>query len=297
MNIALSSYRLVNQVTSLIAPSWTAKKLLLKFLTPRHSKIKAWEVKAEEKGTRFNLSDDISAIRWLPNDASDLNGTEGSESKPSKKVLLVHGWESRATQMYGFVPQLLKQGYEVVALDMPAHGSSSGSTTNPYEFSQTVLLAESILGSFEVIIGHSMGAGAANIAITQGLASQKLVLISGPSSIENVLRRFARFLGLNNNAVNFFIKHAGDLIGFKAEDIDLITVQKRTEIPTLFIHDRMDYEVPIIESERMLPVFTNSEFLVTEGLGHRQILKSELVLNKIEEFIMGDELPVSNKAC
>jgi len=294
MNIALSSYRLVNRVTSLIAPSWTAKKVLVKFLTPRHSEIKAWEIKAEEKGTRFNLNDDISAIRWLPQSASDSNNTKDSKSKPSKKVLLVHGWESRATQMYGFVPQLLKQGYEVIALDMPAHGSSLGSTTNPYEFSQTVLLAESILGSFEVLIGHSMGAGAANIAITEGLSSQKLVLISGPSSIENVLRRFARFLGLNNNAVNFFIKHAGDFIGFKAEDIDLITAQKRTEIPTLFIHDRMDYEVPIIESERMLPVFTNSEFLVTEGLGHRQILKSELVLNKIEEFIVRDNLQVSN---
>lgn len=294
MNIALSSYRLTNRVTSLIAPSWTAKKLLSKFLTPRHSKIKAWEVKAEAKGTRFNLNDDISAIRWLPESASDSNGIESSKNKSFKKVLLVHGWESRATQMYGFVPQLLKQGYEVIALDMPAHGSSLGATTNPYEFSKTVLLAENILGSFEVIIGHSMGAGAANIAITEGLASQKLVLISGPSSIENVLRRFAKFLGLNNNAINFFIKHSSDFTGLKAEDIDLITVQKRTKIPTLFIHDRMDYEVPIGESERMLPVFTNSEFFVTEGLGHRKILKSELVLNKVEEFIVRDNLQASN---
>jgi len=286
MNIALSSYRLINQVTSMIAPSWTAKKVLSKFLTPRRSVIKDWEVKAEAKGTRFNLNENISAIRWLP---------KNSNNKPFKKVLLVHGWESRATQMYGFVPQLLRQNYEVIALDMPAHGCSSGSKTDAYEFSQTVLLAESKLGSFDVIIGHSMGAGAANFAIAEGLISQKLVLISGPSSIENVLRRFASFLGLNYNAVNFFIKHSGEVIGRKAEDIDLITLQKRTQIPTLFIHDRMDYEVPISESERMLHVFTNSELFVTEGLGHRQILKSELVLNKIEEFIVGDNLQVDSR--
>ncbi len=284
MNIAFSSYRMMNRITSIIAPSWTAKKALLKFLTPRRSPMKPWEIQAEGKGTRFNLTDNVSAIRWLPEDKN---------IKPTKKVLLVHGWESRATHMYGFVPQLLQQGFEVIALDMPAHGCSSGSMTDAYEFSQTVLLAEKLLGSFEAIIGHSMGAGAANFAIAKGLASEKLVLISGPSSIENVLKRFARYLGLNTNAVNFFITHCGNFIGQKTENLDLKTLKIRPEIPTLFIHDRMDFEVPISESERMLGVFTNAELFVTEGLGHRKILKSELVLNKISSFMLGDNLPAS----
>ena len=55
-----------------------------------------------------------------------------------KKVLLVHGWCGRSTQLYAFADKLLENGYMVISFDGPAHGRSSGKTTMMPEFLETI---------------------------------------------------------------------------------------------------------------------------------------------------------------
>ena len=289
INYALEGYKLTNRIGSLIAPSWVAKNASIKFLSPKRFEIKEWEKEAEKAGTRFNLSKDVSAIRWSQNTITNEIMTnivsDDVTSEGPKQILLVHGWESRATQMYGLIRGLVKQGYSVVAVDMPGHGHSTGETSNAYLFSQTVKLAQQKLGYFHAIIGHSMGAGAAAIAVGKGVVTDKLVLISGPSSIENVLRRFSGFVGLNNNATEKFIEFIGQYVGVPAIEMDATKLLKASNTPTLLIHDEHDVEVPVSESTRLAPVFNQSELFVTKGLGHRNILKSDEVIEKISCFV------------
>ena len=187
--------------------------------------------------------------------------------------------------MYGLVKGLVKQGYTVYAVDMPGHGHSSGDTSNAYLFSQTVKLAAQELGDFYAIIGHSMGAGAAAIAVGKGVTTNKLVLISGPSSIESVLRRFSGFVGLNKNTTNKFIDFIGHYVGVPAAELDATKLLQACDIPALLIHDEHDQEVPVTESKRLAPAFNRSELFVTQGLGHRKILKSDEVFAKISAFV------------
>jgi pimeloyl-ACP methyl ester carboxylesterase len=238
MSIALKIFRLKNQLSSLIAPSWTAKKAMQVFLSPRKYQPKAWELIAEKSGQRININKDISAIKWKTDQPNPDN----------KTALLAHGWESRGTQMSGFVPQLLMQGYDVVALDMPAHGHSNGNKSDPIKFAETLILAEKKLGKFDIIIGHSMGAGAIGIAVTKGLKSHKLVLISGPSSIENTLKNFSGFIGFNKNSTDYFLKYIGDYVGISPVQIDKNLLQMKSKISTLVIHDENDLEVPFNET-------------------------------------------------
>ncbi|MFQ3192847.1 MAG: pimeloyl-ACP methyl ester carboxylesterase [Paraglaciecola sp.] len=295
MNYALTGYKLTNRIGSVIAPSWVAKNASIKFLIPKRYEIKEWEKEAEKLGTRFNLSDGVSAIRWSK--SAHSNGIVANERAPNetvsndltsngtKQILLVHGWESRATQMYGLVKGLIKQGYSVIAVDMPGHGHSSGETSNAYLFSETVKFAQQELGHFHAIIGHSMGAGAAAIAVGKGVKTDKLVLISGPSSIENVLRRFSGFVGLNKNATHKFIDFIGQHVGVPAIEMDATKLLQASDTPTLLIHDENDVEVPASESTRLALVFNHSELWVTKGLGHRNILKSDKVFAKISSFV------------
>jgi pimeloyl-ACP methyl ester carboxylesterase len=290
MNYALEGYKLTNRIGSVIAPSWVAKKASIKFLSPKRFAIKLWEQEAEKVGTRFNLSEGVSAIRWSQYGISselvsnEIVPNEITSDSP-KQILIVHGWESRATQMYGIVEGLVKQGYSVIAVDMPGHGHSPGKTSNAYLFSQTVKLAQQELGHFHAIIGHSMGAGAAAIAVGKGVTTDKLVLISGPSSIENVLRRFSGFVGLNTNATNKFIDFIGLYVGVPAIEMDATKLLQASDIPTLLIHDTHDFEVPVSESTRLAPVFNQAELFITKGLGHRNILKSDEVFTKISCFV------------
>ena len=276
MKLALATYRFKNQIFSRIAPSRTAEKALHRFIRPRRFQPKAWEQEAESIGTRFQINNQISAIQWQP---------KTSVAEENKSLLLVHGWESRATQMYGMVPSLLTLGYQVTAIDMPGHGHSAGDISHAEAFVQTVLLAQQKLGKFDAVIGHSMGAGASSIAISRGLDTDKLVLISGPSSVENVLRRFSGFVGLNRHATEKFLHHAGNLVGKQPKELDAINSSENVQVATLIIHDHQDREVPISESKRLLPTFENAEFYTTDGLGHRKILKSTQVMNKISDFL------------
>lgn len=276
MKIAMRIFKAKNQLISLISPTTSASQAVSLFLNPRRSQPKPWESKAESSGRRFKLNSQISAIRWGPD----------SVDSSVKQVLLVHGWESRATQMYGFVPNLIQQGHSVIAIDMPAHGQSSGVRSDAKQFAESILLAEKECGKFDIIIAHSMGAGATSHAVARGLLSDKLVLISSAASIETILNRFGRFIGLNAKATEIFVNLIGEQVGVKATEIDSVTMALQSNISTLFVHDRYDYEVPISETERLLPLFTNSDLFITEGLGHRKILKSELVMDQINSFIL-----------
>lgn len=277
MNLAFRSYRLKNRIMSQIAPTTTAKHALARFIRPRRSTPKQWEQTAETFGTRFQINESVSAIRWL--------SKSHDQQTKTKKLLLAHGWESRATQMYRLVPTLIKLGYEVIAVDMPGHGHSSGETSHAEAFVQTLLLAQQRIGHFDAVIGHSLGAGASSIALSRGLLTDKLVLISGPSSVDNVLRQFSRFVGLNRRATEEFINHASQLVGVGVNDLDAAKANQSVKTPTLIIHDQEDSIIPISESERLLQTFNNAQFVKTTGLGHRKILKAEYVNRQIIEFL------------
>ena len=46
---------------------------------------------------------------------------------PAKRtVLILHGFESSATNYDRYIKQFIKKGYEVIAFDAPAHGRSGG---------------------------------------------------------------------------------------------------------------------------------------------------------------------------
>ena len=277
MNYAFEAYRLKNRIGSVVMPKRVAKSAMKLFLAPKRFEIKDWEKEAEKKGERISLRHDLSAIRWSPE----------SEKKTSnnKQILLVHGWESRATQMYGLVKEIIEQGYTVIAVDMPGHGHSKGQTSNAFIFAQTVQYMQEKLGHFYAVIGHSMGAGATAIAVGKGLEADKLVLISGPSSIENVLKRFSGFVGLNRHASELFVTFIGKHVGVPASELDATELLQGCNIPTLIIHDELDIEMPISESKRLAPAFNQVELFITQGFGHRKILKADEVILKISSFL------------
>ena len=49
------------------------------------------------------------------------------------KVMLVHGWAGRGTQLFRIADKILENKMMVVSFDGPAHGLSSGKRTNMFE--------------------------------------------------------------------------------------------------------------------------------------------------------------------
>lgn len=272
MNIGYQMFRAQNMLLSALQPERAVKKADKLFFFPRKHASKDWEHTAETQGRRMMLNNGISAIVW-------------GEGAP---VLMMHGWEGRATQMAGFVAPLNRMGFQVIALDAPAHGKSEGERSNPVKFVEAMFLAEQAFGPFYAVVGHSMGGGCALYSVSQGLSAQKVVSIAGPASFKRVSHRFAKFIGLVDAAADRFVSHVEKSVGMPFAQIDLVRRASEIEVPVLLIHDRHDEEIPFRDAQALKPVLKQGHLFETEQLGHRKIMRAGLVVDTVSSFVGQD---------
>lgn len=269
MNVSFHLFRLYNQLQGVLFPDLAAKRASELFLTPRRQSPKAWEVEMEKQGTRLSLDNGLSVLRWG-------NG--------SRRALLVHGWESRATQMGPLAEALQRSGYQVFAVDAPAHGLSKGTLSHPLAFTEAILNVGENLGPFDLVVGHSMGAAAVGFALSRGFYSRSAILIAPPADVLSVMQRFCLFIGLPKGAVTRFVAHIERVVNSPSSALDLNKLGHRIHCPILLIHDRNDIEIPFSDSEDLAKQWPTARLIATNGYGHRRILRSMEVLTWITRF-------------
>ena len=207
-------------------------------------------------------------------------------------VLLVHGWEGRASQLASFVSPLLDRGFSVVGADAPGPRLSPGGAVD------LPTLVE-ILGDVEravrkdgsdvrAVIGHSFGSAATTLALEAELfpRADAAVLVAPPCALDRYADVFARTLRLTPATEAIFrgrleqrfgkqwwVKFALDR---RAQSID---------VPALVVHDVDDAETPFSEGEQLARAWAGSRLMATSGLGHRRVLRDEAVVASVTEFI------------
>lgn len=249
-----------------------AKKL---FITPIRYKLPKRELEME-----FNASQELIDIP-----AINKKVMVYQYGKSEKKVLLVHGWSGRGTQLVKIADKFIELGYSTVSFDAPAHGKSPSKTTLMTEFIASILELEKLYGPFEFIIGHSLGGMSTLNAIKQGLKVKKAVIIGSGDSVNDILFDFVNKLKLKNNIAvkmreSFEKEHQMNMESFSA-----YVAAKDVKVPVLVVHDKQDEDVPYSASENIHKHLDNSELLLTENLGHRKILGDKEVINNIVSFI------------
>jgi pimeloyl-ACP methyl ester carboxylesterase len=202
-----------------------------------------------------------------------------------RKILLVHGWSGRGTQLYKIADKLLENGFMTISFDAPAHGESSGNTTMMTEFIITSKFLEATYGSFEFAVGHSLGGMAILNSIKQGLKIKKAIIIGAGDIITDIIIDFVKKLELKPKIVikikkYFLKKYDEDIDNYSAS-----TAAKKVVVPTLVIHDSEDKDVPVSCAYNIRQNLKQGELLITNGLGHRRILKDNQVINRIIEYI------------
>ncbi len=202
-----------------------------------------------------------------------------------KKILLVHGWSGRGTQMFKIADALLKAGFMTISFDAPAHGKSPGKTTMMPHFIAACLELEQHYGSFYAAVGHSLGGMSLLNAVRKGLQLEKLVLIGTGDSITEISFEFVKNLQLKPEVADRIKKYFDKL---HDEDIDRYSGSEAAafvHIPTLVIHDEDDKDVSVNCARRIAKNLKNSELVITQKLGHRMILANREVIEKICNFV------------
>ena len=114
-------------------------------------------------------------------------------------VLLVHGWNGRATQLGAMVEPLVARGYRVVAFDAIGHGDSVGTKSSLPEFANCIRQVADQLGGVHAVIAHSLGGAATTFALAYGLQAERAVFISPPADPREFLKIFSGALGVNED--------------------------------------------------------------------------------------------------
>ncbi len=203
----------------------------------------------------------------------------------TKKVLLVHGWSGRGTQLFRIADVMVAKGYEVISFDAPAHGKSEGKESMMPEFIECILSFEKKIGPFEYAIGHSLGGMAIMNALPKGFNVKKIVTIGSGDKITDIVKDFIHQLQLKPTLAPKLISYFEKKLNDTMANYDSNYVIQNFDIPHLIIHDKDDAEVGVYCAENIHKFSKNSTLFLTEGFGHRKILGSDEVIEKINLFI------------
>lgn len=269
--VIILSAKICAFISTKLATSYAAKL----FTTPVRHKIPKREFEMEHKSTQQLL--------YIP--AINKSVVTYEYGKNNRKILLVHGWSGRGTQLFRIADELVKLGYSIISFDAPAHGKSKGKTTIMSEFIYSILEIDKQFGPFEIAIGHSLGGMSVLNAIKDGLHVDKAIIIGSGDIVQDILDEFIEKLGLKQEISELLRDHFENKYQVKMDDFSAYKAAQKVKIPVLVVHDYNDPEVPVKAGIHIHKQLENGTLYLTEGLGHRKILGNQNVIKKTIDFI------------
>lgn len=268
--------KLLTKISPFLASRFAAKL----FLTPFKYKLPQREKEMD--------SNSVQKKMLVPSMNREIVTYEYGQGE--KKILLVHGWSGRGTQLARIAQALNEKGYKVISFDAPAHGKAQGKMSMMPFFIKAVHFLDEKYGPFEALVGHSLGGMSALKAISNGLETKKLVIIGTANNITEITRHFAENMKMNHKVAAKMKKYLDERFN---EDMDTLSGARSAEnvkIPTLVIHDEKDVDVKVNSAYEIHEALENSELMITSGQGHRRILGNPEVINKTTTFIAAQSL-------
>ena len=214
----------------------------------------------------------------------------GDEGRPA--VVLSHGWGGRGAQFRHFVAPLVEAGFQVVTYDAPSHGDSGPGglgrrRSSLLELMQAIDTVIEAHGPAHAIVGHSLGAAASALAVLDGTTADRLVLVASPAVPVDFTRAFAKALGFRESTRQLLLRRMEALAGRPLSDLDVLRrATGRTDLPpALVLADRADKETDAGDSERIAEVWPEAELVMSDGLGHRRILRDPATIATVVTYL------------
>lgn len=273
--LTLFSLKSSIKIASFFSSQWGASVAFNIFCTP-YRKPRNVAPPIFQQATAIEIEVDGLAIRgyqWNP--------------EANKKILILHGFESRAYNFDRYVTPLLDKGYGVIAMDGKAHGNSEGKTTTAPEYAAMIKVLEEKLGKFDGFISHSFGGIALSLYQEENNnPAAKMVLIAPATETQSAIDLFSHFFGLGPGiraSIHEYIKQKS---GKDISHYSINRIAPKLSNSILWIHDKDDDITPLSDLKPLLDSSpSNIEFMITEGLGHRKIYKDPAVIKRIIDFI------------
>ena len=202
-------------------------------------------------------------------------------------AILADGWESQSGRWRKMVPLLLKAGYQVIALDAPAHGRSSGNQFTMVEYAAAIRFLLQKHAPVSIVIGHSVGASSliwAMATTSEAVRPGRAVLLAPFSTLRYTLQKSRKALGVIDAVMDAMRHRMVKLFGFGPDEVDLtVKAAQLPEVEAFIIHDKGDKVTAWTESEKIAATWPTAILQVTTGYGHG--LTAPEVYKMVEQYI------------
>ncbi len=204
------------------------------------------------------------------------------------KVILTHGWGSKAADFNEIITALLQiKDLEIIAFDAPGNGSSEGELSNLLLYVQAVKAIILHYGEPDIIIGHSLGAMANVIALKEMMVTPALLISLTP------LIRLKENFEASMNAVG--ISPLSQLGFFEIfEDKFKVSTSYFTLNDWYSFNGQLNHWLAYDQNDPVSPYSYMKEFLDVHpfiksynynDVGHDKILKSSVVVSDLVEVV------------
>jgi len=200
-------------------------------------------------------------------------------------VILAHGWGGSESQFDALADSLLGRGFRVVTFSAIGHGASTGRFSSMVEFRDSLRAVASHFGEPHAIVGHSLGGAASALAVSEGLHTNRLVLIAPSGHPQRYLDLFLDWLEFPESLRGRVMQHFEKVLRFAWQRLDIEAFGPLVNARALIIHDRGDREVPWSEGADVARAIPGAELVSVETLGHRRILRDAQVIERVANFI------------
>lgn len=256
----------------MVSSKYASKKALNLFASPRKGRYTESQIAIIKEASIEILEYNnlkIATYRWLGK---------------GKTVLLAHGWESNASRWEYILEDLKAQNYNIIALDAPAHGQSSGKQFNAILYSEFINVVAQKFEP-EILLGHSVGGMASVFCMYKHQLPfiKKLILLGAPAHFTGVFSRYKAMMGYNDRISKGLDKIVLERFGKPVSYFSAANFTKEIDAQGLIIHDKKDKIIPYEDGQLFNQNYKNSDFITTTGFGHG--LKDDSLTPKIIEFI------------
>ena len=140
-------------------------------------------------------------------------------------------------------------------------------------------------GPFEIGIGHSFGGITLLNIQAEKPVFKKIVTIGIEGSMNKIIDDFVKKIRLKQKVANGIKKQIKDAYKKDVETLAGNEAAKKVDIPVLVLHDTQDTDVDVSSAFKLRQNLKQGLLVITNGLGHRRILRDSKVINRIIKFI------------
>ncbi len=277
LTAGIASTMLINR--TLMRPKETSQDIIKEFADPE--KMAGYALKMAPVGEWLQAQhmEDL----WLESfDGLRLHAFYLPAPAPSRKLVIIHhGFTSKAMDNATHAKFFHEMGYEVLLLDLRAHGGSDGEYVgfgilDRFDTLEWVKYVRKRFGTDIRIVLHGTSMGGATVLMALGLPEiqetvSAVIADCGYTSPSDI---FSYVIQKNYHLPPAPILKATNLrvqsmAGYRYDDYSTVDALKNNRVPVLFIHGKEDKFVPTWMSQMNYDVCTGKkQLLFMENAGH-----------------------------